>query len=220
MKRSTLGLVIASLLLGSGIYIYDSVIAPQQEQAKLDRQSLFRFKPEDIQGLTITGPTSVRLERRRNPNSGEPVWELRAPEVINASDGAVAFLTGLFGRNSAEAPSDTPSNRRADFGLDRPSGTIEITLKSKTKHRLILGKPTFDNSAIYAEVDPGNGATFKLHQVAPEFSSAINRPIAEWKYTAELEAPASAAPSPSPSANSPSPEGPTGSPPTSPAPTP
>jgi hypothetical protein len=186
MKRSTLGLVAFAVLFGGGIYIYDSVIAPQQKQAKADRQMLFTFKPEDIQGLKITGSTPVRLERRAKPETSEPQWELREPEVINASDGAVAFLTGLFSRSNPEAPTETPSDRRPDFGLDRPLGTVEITLKNKTVHRLVLGKPTFDNSALYAEIDPGKGATFKLHQVAPEFSPAIGRPLAEWKYTAEF----------------------------------
>jgi hypothetical protein len=197
MKRSSLGLVAAAVLMGGGIYIYDSVIAPRQEQAKRDRQMLFTFQPDEIQSLKITGPTPVLLQRRANPKDGEPKWELREPEVINASDGAVAFLTGLFNRSNPEAPTETPRDRRAEFGLDRPLGTVEITLKTKRQHRLILGKPTFDNSAIYAEVDPGSGKTFQLHQVAPEFSPAIGRPLAEWKYTAEL--PPSASPSASPS---------------------
>ncbi len=218
MKRSTLGLVAFTVLFGGGIYIYDSVIAPQQDKAKADRQVLFTFKPEEIQGLKITGSTPVRLERRAKPQTTEPQWELREPEVINASDGAVAFLTSLFNRSNPEAPTDTPSDRRPDFGLDRPLGTVEITLKTKTVHRLILGKPTFDNSALYAEVDPGKGATFKLYQVAPEFSPAIGRPLAEWKYTAELTKS-----SPSPSATptgTPTPVEPTTGPNPTPTPSP
>jgi hypothetical protein len=219
MKRSTLGLVAFAILFGGGIYIYDTVIAPQQEKAKADRQTLFTFKPEDIQGLKITGSTPVRLERRAKPESSEPKWELREPEVINASDGAVAFLTSLFSRSNPEAPTDTPSNRRPDFGLDRPLGTVEITLKNKSIHRLVLGKPTFDNSALYAEVDPGKGATFKLYQVAPEFSPAIGRPLAEWKYTAEFPASPSASPKATTNGTPGSPIEPTTGPAPGPAPT-
>jgi Domain of unknown function (DUF4340) len=135
-------------------------------------------------------------------------WEISAPIKSPANAANVAFLTNLLTTGTRDRTITVPRDRLAEFGLDQPAGSVEITLNNESKqqkHRLILGKLSFDRSLLYAQIDGDpNAAVISVSLISPQFLNAVTRSRAEWQ--------AASAASPTPS--------PTPSPTASPSPTP
>jgi Domain of unknown function (DUF4340) len=150
-------------------------------------------------------------------------WQLSAPLKVPANDSTVAFLTNLLTTTQRDRTITISPDRAAEFGLDQPTATIAITLTDQTKHRLILGKPSFDRTFLYAQIDPDpNAKELAVALISPQFANAVDRELKEWQVEKKSEKPETqptASSSPSPTA-SPSPTSPavTPSPETSPQP--
>lgn len=108
-----------------------------------------------------------------------------------ANDATVTFLTNLLvtGERQPLSPDDAsknvltiPANQRQNFGLTQPVATIDLRLKDGKTHRLLLGQANFNNTALYAEVDPPAtpGPESKLVLVPNTFENAVKRPLSEW----------------------------------------
>jgi hypothetical protein len=76
-----------------------------------------------------------------------------------------------------------PAAKQAEFGFDRPIAIAEVKLANQQTHRLILGNPNFNRSALYAQVDPSaqTKADLSVVLVSTDFENAVNRPLADWK---------------------------------------
>jgi Domain of unknown function (DUF4340) len=155
-------------------------------------------------------------------------WQLSAPLKVPANESTVAFLTNLLTTTQRDRTITISPDRAAEFGLDQPTATIAITLTDQTKHRLILGKPSFDRTFMYAQIDPDpNAKELAVALISPQFANAVDRELKEWQVEKKSEQPSvqptaqpTASPSPSPTASpsaSPSPAV-TPSPETSPQP--
>jgi hypothetical protein len=118
------------------------------------------------------------------PTAEATNWEMRSPKVVPASDASVAFLLNLLTTAKPSKTFTAPRAKLADYGLDQPTAEIEITLQDQRTHRLVLGKPDFSRTSLYAQIDPPADATTKDVAIALlpiEFENAINRPLAEWQ---------------------------------------
>jgi hypothetical protein len=76
-----------------------------------------------------------------------------------------------------------PAKQRQDFGLDEPVGTVEVKLKNQQTHRLILGKPDFNQSFLYAQANPPENRleAIEVLLVPTDLENAVDRPLLEWK---------------------------------------
>lgn len=196
IKRSTFFLLLAALLLGGVTVLAVQTRQPTSEQTEnTEQQNIFSFKEEQVQSFTLaTEADSYKFER-----NNEKKWQMVEPDKTPASDASIAFLLDEMVTGKSERSITVPAGDRADFGLDQPLATVEVTLDNKETHKLVLGGYDFNRSFIYALADPpaDEQADLQVLLVSPNFENAVTRPREEWKQAAEASP--SASPSTSPS---------------------
>jgi Domain of unknown function (DUF4340) len=221
LQRTSFGLLVAAALLAGMVAVYEqqqktATTAPGVDQPTSQR--VFAFEEAAIAMVTI--------ETRRPPVTIARMygqWRLSAPRKVPANEATVAFLTNLLTTTQRDRTLNVSPDRAAEFGLDQPLGTISITLADQKQHKLVLGKPSFDRTFLYALIDPDPQAKeLAVSLISPQFANAVDRELAEWQVEQPVEQ-GVATPSPEASATpSPSPEvtpaaSPTGQPTPSPS---
>jgi hypothetical protein len=184
LQRQTLILLLSAILLAGGIYIYERQSLPQSPAQKQDgdQKNLFTFKEDQVQEVALVTPKQKLLLKRAQPPS-PTVWQLESPQVEPADDAAIAFLLSQLTTGKSDRTLEAPVSQKAEFGLAEPSATVTIKLSNQQTHQLILGKPTYDSSGLYAQVDPPATVEQKLQVliVPLDLTNAVNRPLSEWQ---------------------------------------
>jgi Domain of unknown function (DUF4340) len=180
LQRTSFGLVVAAALLAGIVAVYEQQQKTSTTALKVDQpasQRVFEFDETAIAQVTI--------ETRRPPVTIERVegqWRLSAPLKAPANEATVAFLTNLLTTTQRDRTLNVGGDRAAEFGLDQPLGTITITLADQQQHKLVLGKPSFDRTFVYALIDPDPQAKeLAVSLVSPQFANAVDRDLAEWQ---------------------------------------
>lgn len=212
LQRNTVILLISALVLGGFVYFSETQRTQKQEATKTTKQPIFAFKDDQIQSLTIyTAKDTLEFERVNGKGTN---WRMKTPKDAPASDAAVSFLTNLIVEGKSDRSFTIPTNQRQEYGLDQPMATVKIQLKNKENYRLLLGKPDFNKSFLYASVNSPAQTPQQLNLllVPYEFEYAVNRPLSEWQGQPEPSQAATPSPSPGGFASSPTPAGATPSP--------
>ena len=167
-------------------------------KSKLRRSSskLFSFKEEDVKNLKITTPSeTIVLERSQD---GKSKWLMKSPDNVPANDGTVAYLLNLLETEKSDRTLNVPQQQLSEFGLKQPRATIDITLNNQKTHKLVLGKPNFDNRFLYAQnnIATKPDGNIEVVLVSKNFENAVNRSLSEWKAVDNSKI----SPSPSPGA--------------------
>lgn len=207
LQRNTVILLVSALVLGGFVYFSETQRTQKQEETKTTKQPIFAFKDDQIQSLTIyTTKDTLEFERVNGQSTN---WRMKTPKDAPASDAAISFLTDLLVNGKSDRSFTIPTNQRQEYGLDQPMATVKIQLKNKENHRLILGKPDFNKSFLYALVDSPTPTPqqLKVLLVPYDFQYAVNRPLSEWQSQPEKSQSATPSPSPDSSASSPTPAG-------------
>src|SRR4028118_2204001 len=205
LQRTTLFLLVTALSLGGFVYYSEIQRTQKQEAVKTTKQPIFSFKEDQIQSLTIyIDEETLEFERVSEPLPG---WRMKTPKNTAASDAAVAFLLDLLVEGKSDRSFTVPANQNQlhEYGLDKPLATVRVQLQNQEIHRLILGKPNYNRSFLYAQADPSNQTPqpLKVLLVPLDFEYAVNRPISEWESKQEkINTPK---PSPTATTNSPKP---------------
>jgi hypothetical protein len=213
LQRTTLTLLGSALLLGGFVYFHEVQGAPKREAAKTTKQPIFSFKEDQIQSLTIyVKEKNLEFDRVSGQKTN---WQIKTPQVAPASDAAVAFLLNLLVEGKSDRSFSAQSNQLQEYGLDKPSATVTVKLKNQETHRLILGKPDFNRSFLYAQTDPSSQTPQQKVLLVPiDFDYAVNRPMSEWQLKQENPGRSKPSPTPESSKSSPAPAN------TKPSPTP
>ena len=195
LQRTTLFLLCTAIVLGGVVYLAETQEAKQREVAKITKLPIFGFKEDQIQGMTIyQDEDTLEFERATGKDTG---WRLKTPKDVPASNAAVAFLLNLLVEGKSDRSFLIKPAQLADYGLDKPLAVISIKLKNQQSHQLILGKPDFNRSSLYAQVDPSVQLpnSWNVLLVPIDFEYAVNRPLSEWQSKSESDTPK---PSPTP----------------------
>lgn len=142
-----------------------------------DNKSAVCEAPSAAQVLTSSPPPVV--------NNSSPAPMLNNSDKVPASDASVAYLLNLVtsAKFDRTIKMTDPLKQRKEYGLDGPMATVEVRLKNQQSHHLVLGKPDFNKSFLYAQVDPSADVSKALDVVLvpADFENAVDRPISEWK---------------------------------------
>ncbi|MEQ9553526.1 MAG: DUF4340 domain-containing protein [Coleofasciculus sp. G3-WIS-01] len=195
LQKTTWLLLIVALLLGGFVYFYEIVGTPQREAAKEAEKQLFGFEEDEIQWVNVyIQEDSFKFERVSEP---EPGWRMTEPKDVLASDPSVSFLLNLLveGKSDRTIPNVSPESLK-EYGLDKPQAMVTVRLKNGETHEIILGKPDFNNSFLYAQVDSFSDKSQRsnVFLVPRDFEYAVNRPLSEWEQSKE-DTPEETAPS-------------------------
>jgi hypothetical protein len=157
----------------------------QASSPQVSGTSIYDFKEADVLRLVVSPPKGSPLEFERTTQSFPNTWKMIRPQSAAADEAAIAFLLDQLANGRATRTITVTPAQRAEFGLETAQGTVEITLRDQTKHRLVLGEKTFDGTSVYGLVDPPDPwpDPLKVSVLSVSLVNAINRPIAEWKYT-------------------------------------
>ncbi|MCL6752097.1 DUF4340 domain-containing protein [Nostoc sp. CCCryo 231-06] len=183
LPKTTLILILLTLGLGSFVYFHEIRGATVREETKEQKQRIFSFGEDDVQSLTVT-TKKVTLNLERNPeSSSNPKWLIKSPVSGPANDAIVSYLMDLLVKGNSNRTLSTPAKELKEFALDQPQATINITLKNRQSHQLLLGKSNFNGRFLYAQADPAakpNG-NINVLLVSTDFANAVNRELSEWK---------------------------------------
>lgn len=202
LQRTTLILVATALLLGGVVYFAENQRAQNQEATKTTKQPIFGFKEDQIQSVTIyQGEETLEFERVSGQTTN---WRMKQPQDAPASDAAVAFLLDLLAEGKSDRSFPVQPNQLKEYGLDKPTATVKVQLKNNQVHWLVLGKPDFNRSFLYAQANRSTQTPQpKVLLVPIDFEYAVNRPLSEWQ--SKSEKPESPKPSPTAGSSKPSP---------------
>lgn len=199
-KKSTILLLASALVLGTGVFIYEVTISPQMEAAKLNNKKVFEFEMEQVESLTLETPER-KLEFSKvgsKSKSAEPQWQMKILEAsdkselnnrkpVAANEAYVSFLLSLLANAQSDRQIPLNSERKTEYGLERPQATIDFTLKNDTSYQLTLGQRDFSDNFLYAIAtlpdDPQSELSAIL--VPTNFENGVNRPLVEWKAESE-----------------------------------
>ena len=187
LQRTTLILLLLALGLGGFVYFHEIRGDTQRQEAKAKEQQLFSFTADQVQSVTVKKPEqTLELEREGNINSSTAdisIWQLKSPSVAPASDASVSYLMDLLVKGKSDRTLQVSAAQLQEYGLDRPQATIEVKLKNQQTHQIVLGKPDFNHSFLYAQADPPAkpSGNVSVLLVSTDFENAVNRPLSEWK---------------------------------------
>jgi ribosomal protein L23 len=182
LPRTTLILILLALGLGSFVYFYEIRGATQREEIKEQKQQIFSFDVDDVQALTVT-TKKLTLNLERSHQSTDSKWLIKSPISEPANDAIVSYLMDLLVKGKSDRTLLTPAKELGQFGLEQPQSTINITLKNKQNHQLLLGKNNFNGRFLYAQADPTTkpDGNVNVLLVSTDFTNAVNRDLSEWK---------------------------------------
>lgn len=183
LPGTTLILILLALGLGGFVYFYEIRGAIQREEIKEQKQKIFSFAEDDVQSLTVK-TNKITLNLKRNPeSSSKPKWLIKSPISGPANDAIVSYLMDLLVKGNSERTLSTPAKELGEFALDPPQAIINITLKNRKIHQLILGKSNFNGRFLYAQADPAAkpDGNINVLLVSTDFANAVNRELSEWK---------------------------------------
>lgn len=177
-KSSTLILLFVALSLGGFVYFFEVRGVPQREAAQAENQQLFAFTEDQVQAFTVRTKQQVLFFQRSNNRT----WQMQSPTQTPANDASVAYLLNLLATGTSERPLAASANQRGEFGLDQPLAIVDVKLNNNQTHQLVLGKPNFNRSFLYAQADPpGASQDLQVLLVSTDFENAVNRPLSEWQ---------------------------------------
>jgi hypothetical protein len=204
LKSSTIALVAIALLFAGGIYFWNQTQSQQTSasDSKTATKPLFDLKETDITQITIEFEPNRQVLKLEKTAKG---WQLLTPKTGPANEGSVTFLLNLLATSTSEQTLQVEPAQLKEFGLVPPTATLSFGLKNQSSHQIVLGKQNFNQSAVYAQIDPGSAAAKKKEVVLVPtgFLDAIKRPLTEWQVKASSPKPTATAtppPLPSPSA--------------------
>lgn len=177
LNRTPLILLIVAALLGGVVYLREQSTPPP---VKAEAQLLFGFEEADVRSLRLKTPEQ-NLSFVKNAAPNPATWQMTEPNQAPANDASVAYLLNAIASVKSAPPLIVPTAKQAEFGFDSPLATVDLTLKDSKTHRLVLGKPDFNRTALYAQIDPQPSADLKMFLVSLDFENAVNRPLSEWQ---------------------------------------
>lgn len=148
------------------------------QEKKDEPKSLITLGQEDVQSLTVkTEEQQIELVRSGNG------WEMKkpAPAPINTNQ-VGSWLDALGLVTSTKLVEDQVSNL-SNYGLDKPVGTYEVTLKDGSKKGLLVGTALPIEGFSYVQVE-GSPA---VYQVSDQSLSALGKAPVDFAETSPFK---------------------------------
>lgn len=178
LPKTTLILLLLALGLGGFVYFYEIRGTTQRQEATAKAEQIFNFTEAQVKSFSVKTQTqNLKFELV------DSKWQMKEPNDTPASAASVAYLLNLLETGKSTRTFSASTTQLAEYGLSEPQSAIAVTLKNNETHQLILGKPDFNGSFLYALADPPVKSTGNVDVllISPDFANAINRQLSEWK---------------------------------------
>jgi hypothetical protein len=151
MKRSTLILLLLAAAIGVAVYFLEIKPGKPRDEKTDESKPAFAFKREDIASISITrtGQTVV-------VEDADGKWAIAQPLTAQANQSAVDSLVNSLTSAKIERSLSPSADEIKSFGLEEPSVTVEIKLKSGDTQTIKLGSKDFSGLSAYARIGDSN----------------------------------------------------------------
>ncbi|MBZ0159770.1 MAG: DUF4340 domain-containing protein [bacterium] len=151
MRWQSLGLL-AFILAALGAAYY--ALETKGTLFRSDTNRLFQADEKDVEKITITrGEARIVLKREGNLSADQAGgWRLIEPVQATADASETTSLLRTLLESTEERRIEEAPSRLADYGLERPSLQLSVTLKNqKTLPALLLGDLNPNGRSVYAK---------------------------------------------------------------------
>ncbi|MGH9712154.1 MAG: DUF4340 domain-containing protein [Candidatus Acidiferrales bacterium] len=155
IKKTTLFVLLAAVLLGAAVYYFDWKRGEKEKAigAADDTKPAFAISSgADITSIMLSRPAiggepAIHLEKR------DGAWKIVAPIQTDASEQVVKRIAdGIATARVSQTEPGTPDRLKV-YGLETPAMNIEFQTQNGSKHSLKLGDKDFTGVSVYAIVD-------------------------------------------------------------------
>jgi uncharacterized protein DUF4340 len=148
MKRSTLIILLIAAVAGVAVYFIENRSGNSSDEAAETKPPAFKFKREDIAGLTLVhGGQEIQLENRDNK------WVITRPVNATADEAVLNSLVGSLVSARLQREFAPEGGDLKQYGLSEPAVKLEVKLKSGETHNIALGGSDDLSLSAYAKID-------------------------------------------------------------------
>ena len=156
IKKSTLIILLAAVILGAAAYFFDWKRGQKDaENGPSDTTKpafTLRTESDDFSSLTISYPADPKSQPIHFEKQ-DGAWQITQPLQTSADDASLqGIVQQLASARVAQTEPGTPDRLKV-FGLDPADVVLDFQMKSGAKHSLRLGKKDFTGVSVYAIVD-------------------------------------------------------------------
>lgn len=155
-----------------------------------DTNRLFQADEKDVEKITITrGEARIVLKREGNLSADQAGgWRLIEPVQATADASETTSLLRTLLESTEERRIEEAPSRLADYGLERPSLQLSVTLKNqKTLPALLLGDLNPNGRSVYAKRPDQPRSSWRLSSYASAQTERrtifVTRPYSRWSRT-------------------------------------
>src|SRR5262245_33095731 len=133
--KGTLALLLVFLGLGAYVYFAEYRGKEERQRAEESKKKVFQVEDKDITEISLVYPDRTLTAVKK----GDMQWEITSPVGMEADSSEWEQLASNLGRVERE---DTVASQNADlvqFGLDKPTVTVNAKLKNGSTLTLLFG---------------------------------------------------------------------------------
>jgi hypothetical protein len=151
MKKKYLNTLVALALLGAlwGAMSYWEKRKAAEPEKTEKQEKLLTIEKGHVESISLKPRDGENVTCRREVGK----WEIVEPRKVAADQSAVDSLLSTLADATIDQTVEAAPKSLADFGLDRPALTVDITTNAKPpKATLLLGDDTPTSGGVYAQV--------------------------------------------------------------------
>lgn len=169
--RSTLVLLVIAVVIGLAIFILHKLVPPTEQWDKL-KKSLFPTDTKDITALQIKKEReTILLELDKNK-----VWQITAPLKTKADksevENGLVFEIGHLEKKGAISTANL-----ADYGLDKPRVTLQVTTKDNKTCKFHFGQEIALGPGVYLQKEGDRN----IYTADDSFWKAVNKTLFDFR---------------------------------------
>jgi hypothetical protein len=148
------------------------------QEKKDEPKSLLTLKQEDVKAVSVkTEEQQIDLSRTTNG------WDMQKPAAVPINSNQVDSWLDAFGLVSSTKLVENQASNLAEYGLDKPVGTYEVTLKDGSKQGLLVGTALPIEGFSYVQVE---GAP-AVYQVSDQSLTSLNKEPVDFADTSPIK---------------------------------
>ncbi|CAN7150961.1 DUF4340 domain-containing protein [Paenibacillus sp. LjRoot56] len=147
------------------------------QEKKDEPKSLLILKQEDVKAVTVkTEEEQIELSRTTTG------WDMQKPAAAPINSNQVDSWLDMLGLVTSTKLVEDQATNLAEYGLDKPVGTYEVTLKDGSKHGLLVGTALPIEGFSYVQVE-GSSA---VYQVSDQSLTSLNKTPVDFADTSPI----------------------------------
>ncbi|MBI3825343.1 MAG: DUF4340 domain-containing protein [Candidatus Rokubacteria bacterium] len=170
--QTTAVLAVLLIALGAFYYVFEVRLGPGREEAEARKGRVFSVENKDVTALRMKRPADTVALKREGDD-----WRLLEPVAARADRAKVEEAITALATTRSDREIEAAPRALADFGLDKPSAEVTVTLKDGKTLGLVLGARTPTGAWVYAR-EAGKAPVFTT---SDSVQRLVTAPVADFR---------------------------------------